>query len=58
MGSVTNFLLSLPVARLTVLAIPIAIIFVLGMFVDPVSIIMIMAPVLTPAVVALGCNPV
>ncbi len=57
-AAVTNFLLSLPAARLTVLAISIALIFVLGMFVDPVSIIMIMAPVLTPAVVALGYNPV
>lgn len=57
-AAVTSFLMSLPAAKLTVLVLSIALIFVLGMFVDPVSIIMIMAPVLTPAVVALGYDPV
>lgn len=57
-AAVTSFLLSLPAARVTVLAVSIAIIFVLGMFVDPVSIIMIMAPILSPAVTALGYDPV
>jgi len=57
-AAVTNFLLSLPAAHVTVLVFSIALIFVLGMFVDPVSIIMIMAPVLTPAVVSLGYDPV
>ncbi len=57
-AAVTSFLMSLPAAKLTVLVLSIALIFVLGMFVDPVSIIVIMAPVLTPAVVALGYDPV
>ena len=57
-AAVTSFLLSLPAARVTVLAVSIAIVFVLGMFVDPVSIIMIMAPILSPAVTALGYDPV
>ncbi len=55
---VTEFLLSLPAAHLTVLAFSVGLIFILGMFVDPVSIIMIMAPILTPAVVSLGYDPI
>jgi len=57
-AAVTKFLLSLPAAHITVLVLSIILIFLLGMFVDPVSIIMIMAPVLTPAVVSLGYDPV
>jgi len=53
-----DVLTSLPEARITVLALSIAILVVLGMFVDQVSIIMIMAPTLSPAIVALGYDPV
>ncbi|HIP75441.1 MAG TPA: TRAP transporter large permease subunit, partial [Thermococcus paralvinellae] len=54
---VVDLLLSLPAARITVLVFSLALIFFLGMFVDPVSIIMIMTPILTPAVVNLGYDP-
>ncbi|EHM09465.1 TRAP transporter, DctM subunit [Thermanaerovibrio velox DSM 12556] len=53
-----GFLTSMPAAKFSVLAFSMAIIFVLGMFIDPVSIIMIMTPILTPAVVELGYDPI
>ncbi|AGT34355.1 hypothetical protein OCC_14390 [Thermococcus litoralis DSM 5473] len=52
-----DLLLSLPAAKITVLVFSLALIFFLGMFVDPVSIIMIMTPILTPAVTGLGYDP-
>lgn len=54
---VVDLLLSLPAAKITVLVFSLALIFFLGMFVDPVSIIMIMTPILTPAVTGLGYDP-
>ncbi len=53
-----DFLTSLPAARFTVLVFSSLVIFFLGMFIDPVSIIMIMTPILTPAVVALRYDPI
>lgn len=53
-----NFLTSLPAAEVSVIIFASAIIFFLGMFVDPVSITMIMTPILTPAVVALKYDPI
>lgn len=53
-----SFLTSLPAAEFTVLLFASAVILFLGMFVDPVSITMIMTPILTPAIVALKYDPV
>ncbi|MCX7829353.1 MAG: TRAP transporter large permease subunit, partial [Thermanaerothrix sp.] len=55
---VVGFLTSMPAAKVSVLLFSMAVIFVLGMFIDPVSIIMIMTPILTPAVVELGYDPI
>lgn len=54
---VVNAMLSLPRAELMVPAISASLIFVLGMFIDPVSIIMILGPVLDPVVRRLGLDP-
>ncbi len=55
---VIQLLTSFPAAHVTVLIFSLALIFFLGMFVDPVSIIMIMTPILTPALVKLGYDPI
>ncbi|MEM2021767.1 MAG: TRAP transporter large permease subunit, partial [Zestosphaera sp.] len=54
---VTNALLSLPVARLLVPLTGFLIIFVLGMFVDPGAITILVAPLLDAAIKALGLSP-
>lgn len=53
-----NFLTSLPAAQFTVILFASAVVLFLGMFVDPVSITMIMTPILTPAIVALKYDPI
>lgn len=53
-----GFLTSMPAAKVSVVAFSMVIISLLGMFIDPVSIIMIMTPILTPAVVELGYDPI
>jgi len=54
---VVEALLSLPNARITALALSLAIIFVLGMFIETVSIAAIAGPLLSPAMQALGYDP-
>jgi len=53
-----GLLSSLPAAEITVLVFSAAIIFFLGMFIDPVSITMIMTPILTPVVVSFKYDPI
>ncbi|MEM4659476.1 MAG: TRAP transporter large permease subunit [Sulfolobales archaeon] len=54
---VVNAMLSLPMAELLVPVVSVSIIFILGMFIDPVSIIMILGPILDPVIRRLGLNP-
>lgn len=54
---VEHLLLSLPVAHISVLTISIALLFVLGMFVDNISIIIVMGPILGPIIAKLGYDP-
>ncbi|MCX8184137.1 MAG: TRAP transporter large permease subunit [Sulfolobales archaeon] len=55
---VLNAMLNLPRAELLAPTISVLLIFVLGMFIDPVSIIMILGPILDPVIRSLGYNPV
>ncbi len=54
---IEHILLSLPAAHITALAISLILIFILGMFVDNISIIVIMGPILGPIMMKLGYNP-
>ncbi|MEM0297401.1 MAG: TRAP transporter large permease subunit [Zestosphaera sp.] len=55
---VVDFMTSLPEARISALIVALALVFILGMFIDTTSIAMIAGPILAPAIVALGYNPV
>jgi TRAP-type mannitol/chloroaromatic compound transport system permease large subunit len=51
---ITNFVTSLPFSRWAILAVILAIIFIMGMFLDSYGIVMICVPVFLPIVDALG----
>jgi len=54
---VTEFMLSLPQAKTTALALAIAFVVFLGMFLDTAPIASIVGPILKPVITALGYNP-
>jgi tripartite ATP-independent transporter DctM subunit len=55
---VTDLMLALPHAKVTALALAIAIVIFLGMFLDTAPIALVAGPILTPVIIKLGYDPI